>query len=193
MADVLECVDDLRSIGISCEALVAVGGVNKRIWITQKQQIDSYTLDADGYVNTLVMATDGSSLDYKLQRFVGKKNTHSGTVEGVVGDNVNLVAHNSLLKVFVDTPAKRAALEKYLNADEVVVFFETENGQIEIFGLDKGLEMSALAGSTGVLLQDDTGYLLTLSGQQRTLPNLMLVSGSLASTVAYLDALSETL
>jgi hypothetical protein len=139
------------------------------------------------------MATDGSSAAYQLQRFVGKKNTHSGTVEGVVGDNVNLITHNSLLKVFCDTPAKRTALEAYLNADECVVFFETENGQIEIYGLDKGLEMSALAGGTGVALQDDTGYLLTLSGQQRYLPNFMLVSGTLASTVAYLDALSETL
>lgn len=193
MAELLECVDVLESIGISCEALSAVGGVNKRIWITQKQQIDSYTLDADGYVDTLTMATDGSSNAYKLQRFIGKKNTHSGTIEGVVGDNVNLITHNSLLKVFCDTPAKRVALEAYINADELVVFFETEQGKIEIYGLDKGLEMSALTGGTGVALQDDTGYLLTLSGQQRTLPNFMLVSGTLASTIAYLDNLSETI
>ena len=68
-----------------------------------------------------------------------------------------------------------------------------KTGKIEIYGLDKGLEASALAGGTGVALQDDNGITLTLSGEQTKLPEFFLVGGALATSVAYLDNISETI
>ena len=58
MATATDCIDTLRSIGATCASVNQVGGVNKRLWITQLGQIASYTYDADGYVNTISMGTD---------------------------------------------------------------------------------------------------------------------------------------
>jgi hypothetical protein len=142
------CLDDIRSIGISCEAENQVGGVDKRIWLTQKGQISSYTKDVNGYVNTITMAANGSTT-YKLATITSKKNKNSGAIEGVVGDNVNLVKHTVIFKIYPENPAQKIAIEKLVNADEMVAFLQTENGQILVYGLDKGMEMSALAGGTG--------------------------------------------
>lgn len=185
-----DCIDDLRSIGISCEGQSQVGGVAKRIWLTQKQQIDSYTFDSDGYLDTIVMGALNPSTDYKLVTVTGKKYTHNGTFEGVVGANSNLIKHNAIVKIFTETPTQRDNVVKLFNADELVVFFENENGKIEVYGFDKGLEASALAGATGVQLQDDTGITLTLSGDQTKLPYFFLNGGTLATSIAYLDAIS---
>jgi hypothetical protein len=54
----VDCVDILRSITKSCGD--NVGGVNKRVWITQLQQIENYTFDSLGYVN---------SISYKRSRY----------------------------------------------------------------------------------------------------------------------------
>jgi hypothetical protein len=78
-----------------------------------------------------------------------------------------------------------------LNEDDVVVIYETEAGNVEIYGLEKGLEMSALSGSTGTALQDDFGITATFSGDQSSLPDMMLVGGSLTATIAYLDVITE--
>jgi len=193
MATATDCIDTLRSIGATCASVNQVGGVNKRLWITQLGQIASYTYDADGYVNTISMGTDNSSDSYKLITVTGKKFTHNGTLEGVVGNNVNLIKHNAIVKIYTDTPSQRDAVTALFKGQELVVFFENENGKIEIYGLDKGLEASALAGGTGVALQDDNGITLTLSGEQTKLPEFFLVGGSLATSVAYLDNISETI
>ncbi len=193
MATATDCIDTLRSIGATCASVNQVGGVNKRLWITQLGQIASYTYDADGYVNTISMGTDNSSDSYKLITVTGKKFTHNGTLEGVVGNNVNLIKHNAIVKIYTDTPAQRDAVTALFKGQELVEFFENENGKIEIYGLDKGLEASALAGGTGVALQDDNGITLTLSGEQTKLPEFFLVGGALATSVAYLDNISETI
>lgn len=186
-----DCIDIWDSIGLSCEGQNAVGGVAKRVWVSQLGQIDSYTEDGDGYIDTLTMATSGSTT-YKLKTITGKKLTHSGTVEGEVGDNVNLINHSAILKVYPTTPADRDSLTALFKADELVVLFETENGTIEIYGLEKGMEASALSGSTGVGLQDDTGITLTLAGAQTSLPKLFKATGgTLADSVTYLNNISE--
>jgi hypothetical protein len=67
------------------------------------------------------------------------------------------------------------------------VFFETDNGEIEIYGLENGLYATALTGNTGEQMQDDTAFTFTLSGLQTSLPKYFLYGGSLATSIAYLD------
>ncbi len=183
-----DCIDIWDSIGLACEAQNQVGGVSKRVWITQLAQIASYTEDGDGYVNAITMGANGSSA-YTLKTITGKKLTHSGTFEGEVGDNVNLINHTALLKIYTATPAQRDAVTALFKADELVVIFETENGTLEIYGLEKGMEASALTGGTGVGLQDDTGITLTLTGGQTTLPKYFK-TGTLADGITYLNNIS---
>lgn len=186
-----DCIELFRSIGISCANKNIVGGVNKRVWVTQLPQIASSTTDVNGNINTITMGVDSSSASYTLKTITSYKNSHSGTYEGAIGDNVNLIKHNAILKIYTSTQAQKESVEAMFNAEELVVFFETENGQIEVYGFDKGLEASALGGGTGVGLQDDTAVTLTLSGDQRKLPNYFLAGGTLATSIAYLDNISE--
>jgi hypothetical protein len=186
-----DCIDILESIGQGCEKENQVGGVNRRVWVTQKSQVVSTTTDANGYVNTITMGVDNSSDSYKLITVTGKDYTHNGVIEGVIGDNTNTFNHSAAIKIFTATPAERAAVETLFKAKDLIVIFQNENDQIEVYGLDKGLKASAFAGGTGTALQDDTGMLLTLSGEQRYLPKYFLNGGSLATSIAYLDNISK--
>jgi hypothetical protein len=88
------------------------------------------------------------------------------------------------------TPADREAIENLVNADDLFALFETEAGQIELFGITQGLNASAGTGATGVLLQDNTAFSLTLSGEQLSMPKLFLNGGTLADSITYLDGIS---
>lgn len=185
-----DCIDILRSISATCASINQIGGVDKRAWVTQLNQIESYTFDSNGYVNSLVTKEIGTTnYRYELAQIVGKKNTHSGNYEGVVGENVSLVKQNAILKIYTDSPSDRDKVVDLFDAQELVVFFENSNGKIEVFGLDKGLEGSALVGGTGTEMQDDTAVTITLTGDQNKLPYFFLYGGSLATSIEYLDSI----
>ena len=185
-----DCIDILRSISATCASINQIGGVDKRAWVTQLNQIESYTFDSNGYVNSLVTKEIGTTnYRYELAQIVGKKNTHSGNYEGVVGENVSLVKQNAILKIYTDSPSDRDKVVELFDAQELVVFFENSNGKIEVFGLDKGLEGSALVGGTGTEMQDDTAVTITLTGDQNKLPYYFLYGGSLATSIEYLDGI----
>jgi len=187
----MACIDLLNGITASCEALNKVGGVNKRVWIGQLSQLSSFDTDVDGYIDTITMATDASSNDYTLKKFSGKKNKNSGTYELTAGENVNTFNTSFNLEVFHYTPEDRSNLEALINADDVFVLTQTDAGQIEVFGIEQGLNASAGSGGTGVGLQDKTSFTLTLSGEQMNLPKLFLNGGTLAASISYLDGISE--
>ena len=182
----LDCVDILRSITKSCGD--NVGGVNKRVWITQLQQINSYTYDSLGYVNSLVTKENGNTnYPYELKKVISKKGSHSGNVEALENVNIDVFKHTAILKAYATTPEQRDSLVSLYGASKVVVFFETDNGEIEIYGLENGLYATALTGNTGEQMQDDTAFTFTLSGLQTSLPKYFLYGGSLATSIAYLD------
>jgi hypothetical protein len=187
----MACVDLLAGIAASCDALNKVGGVNKRVWIGQLSQITGYSQDANGNIETITMDTDASSNPYTLKKFTGKKNKNNGTYELTSGDNVNTFNTSFNLEVFHYTQEDRENLEALINADDVFVVAQTDAGQIEVFGIDEGLNASAGTGGTGTNLQDKTSFTLTLSGEQRKLPYLFLNGGTLATSITYLDGISE--
>jgi hypothetical protein len=194
------CVELIAGLDASCAALNKVGGVKKRVWITQLSQLSAtspYTVGANGYITAITMGTDGSGNDYTLKQFVGKKSKNSIALALTVGPNVNTHKTDFLLALYHFTPADRESIETLINCEDVVVFAETEAGQIEVLGIDQGLNASAGTGGVGVNLQDATEYMLTLSGEQRNLPYLFdtsdpatPVTTGLASSKAHLDALS---
>lgn len=177
-----ECIDIFRSIGASCNALNNVGGVNKRVWITQLSQVLSYTFDADGYLNTINLI-DGEN----LKTITGKKFSNSGNFEGVIG-NAKLIKQNAILKIFYSNPIDKSSLETYIKAQQLVIFFETESKKIEVYGLEKGMTLSALAGGTGTNLQDESSALYTISGEQKSLP-FYFKNGSFIESIEYLNNL----
>lgn len=182
------CVDLLKGINPSCDALKKAGGVNKRIWICQKNQITAYTKDADGNLDSITLDTT-NSITSKLKKFIGQTYKNSATYELQVGENVNTFNHSLAMVIYHSTHAERDTIEQLVNAEDLVAFIETNAGQIEVLGFELGIKASAGTGGTGVNLNDATSYTLTLSGQQRKLPQLMLVT-DLAGTITYLDNLS---
>jgi phosphoribosyl-AMP cyclohydrolase len=182
----LDCVDILRSITKSCGD--NVGGVNKRVWITQLQQIERYTFDSLGYVNSITTKEVGTTnYGYEFKKVISKKGSHSGNVEAIENVNVDVFKHTAILKAYATTPEQRDSLVSLYGASKVVVFFETDNGEIEIYGLENGLYATALTGNTGEQMQDDTAFTFTLSGLQTSLPKYFLYGGTLATSIAYLD------
>jgi len=187
----VDCVDILRSITKSCGD--NVGGVNKRVWITQLQQIESYTYDSLGYVNSITTKEVGTTnYGYELKKVISKKGSHSGNVEAIENVNVDVFKHTAILKAYATTPEQRDSLVSLYGASKVVVFFETDNGEIEIYGLENGLYATALTGNTGEQMQDDTAFTFTLSGLQTSLPKYFLYGGSLHTSIAYLDNIGLT-
>jgi hypothetical protein len=184
------CVDLIQGLNPSCEALNKAGGVNKRVWIGQLSQLTPatpYTDDVDGYITALSLIT--TSPVQKLHKFIGKTYKNNGSYELQVGENVNTFNHSATLLLYHFTPEDRKAIEQLANADDLFVIFETEAGQVEVFGIEKGLNASAGSGGTGTNLNDTTAYTITVSGQQLNMPKLMKVT-DLAGTITYLDGIS---
>lgn len=184
------CNDLISGINPACDALNKVGGVNKRVWIGLKGNI-TYTKDSNGYVNTVSMGTVGS-LPSKLYTFIGKRDKNSFAFPLTAGENINTFNHQAMMALYYSTPSELETLNQLANADDVVVFMEGNDSKIYVLGLDKGLNATAGEGGSGILLNDSTAYMITLSGEQTTAPNIFRVNAaaSLATNQAYLDALT---
>jgi len=183
------CSTTLSELLAGCDAVRKRGGVKKRVWIGRLADI-TYTTDVDGYVDSLTLAT--VSPPNKIYKYVGRKFKHNGTLEGVVGENFNSITHNVNLLLYYFSPEEKEAIENLWNAEDVVVFVELEAGQIEVWGLDTGLNGSALSGGTGTAFQDSTALTVTLSGAQDTLPKEYRSASStvLQDSIDALDALT---
>lgn len=185
------CVELVQGINPSCEALNKVGGVKKRVWIGQLNQISAYSLNASGYINTISMANDPSGNPYELKKFIGRKSKNSIKSSITAGDNINTFKQEVMLMLYHFTPEDREAIESLVNADDLFVIAETESGQIEVLGIDEGLNCSAGEGGSGVNLQDNTAFSITLGGEQRKLPYLFDSGSGLSGSKTYLDGLSS--
>lgn len=186
----VDCTSDIvEGLDPSCEALEKVGGIKKRVWIGNLDEI-VYTQDENGYVDSITM-TGGSPIP-TLFRFTGKKYKHTQKITGVIGTNVNIFTQDMLLVLYYYTPAEREAIEGLYHADDVVIFIETESGQIEISGLDKGCIASAAAGGIGATLNDDTALTLTMTASETKLPYVFRAGSSddLQVSKDYLDGIS---
>jgi hypothetical protein len=185
------CIELTEGLNPSCDALNKVGGVNKRVWIAQESQIAGYTTDntTKNIATVTMKQIPGTSPAeyYKLHQFVSKRDKHDFGVELVAGENVNVFNQQAILSLYAFTQKEQEAIEKLANADDLVVFYETNAGQIKVSGIDIGLNATAMTMREGILLNDPTVAQLTLEGEEKKLPQVMFVT-SLADTIAYLDA-----
>ncbi len=189
MADCLELLDNLDP---SCDALNKPAGADKRVYLTSKSHF-SYTVDGNGYVNSLSMLTNGS-IPFKLKKFIGQPDKNSATWPLTAGENVNTWNHTWVEPLYYSNPSELLAIEKACKAKQLVAIFQGADDKIMILGLDKGLKATAGEGGTGILLNDSTAWTITLSGEQRFMPKYFSINGETATidqNLAYLDALSD--
>lgn len=190
-ASATNCNDLLAGMNPGCDGFNKVGGINKRVWIGKKDNI-TYTVDGNGYVNSVTMATIGS-LSSKLYKFIGKRDKNSASWPMTAGDNVNTFNHTVMMELFYSNPTELLALEALSNSDDNIIFIQGNDDRIIALGLENGLNASAGEGGTGTLLNDSTAYKLTMTGESRYMPKYFSVNGTnatVAANIAYLDALS---
>ncbi len=190
----MTCNDLIAGLFPGCDALNKVGGVNKRVYIGLKANITT-SVDTAGYVNSIAMANVGS-LPSKLYKFNGKRDKNSATWPVTPGDNVNTFKHTAIMELFYSNPTELLSIQSLVNADDVVVIMQQNDDKLVCLGLDIGLNASAGDGGTGTLLNDSTGYKVTLSGEQKIMPQYFSINGTtatLAQNLAYLDAISSAI
>lgn len=184
------CNELLVGLDPTCAGLNKVGGVNKRFWAIQKSNF-TYSTGGDGYVNNITPGVTGS-ITNQLIKFTAKKDKISATWPMTAGDNVNTFNHSFVAPFYTSNPTEQLSVEKLLNADDVVIIYQENASNIRILGLENGLNGSAGEGGSGTILNDNTGYTGTLSGEQTTMPHYFSISptATLTQNIAYLDALS---
>jgi len=180
------CANDLISLDPNCDALKKKGGIKKRVWAGLKDNL-TLTVDADGNVDTVTVAALSPAAG--LVTYTGKKLKHNGALTGEVGENTNTIKQDLNLVLYHYTQEQKTAIENLFNSEEVVLFVETEAGQIECWGYDTGLTASALTGGTGTALNDSTAITVTLTGSQDGLPKVCAFDTDLQGNIDYLDGL----
>lgn len=187
----MDCNGLLQGIDPICQALNKVGGINKRVWFIEKKYIlPSY--DNAGYMDSIALSTVGS-IQKKLIKFITKRDKNNATWPMTVGENVNTWNHGITLPLFIANPSDSLAAETLANTDDLVCFYQENADNIRVLGIGNGLNGSAGEGGSGTVLNDPTGYSLTLSGEEMAMPKYFSINGTVATinqNIAYLDALS---
>jgi hypothetical protein len=181
------CADQLTNLDPPCDALKKKGGLKKKVWVIGFDNA-TLTVDGDGYVDTLTIATTSPAT--LLNYFIGKRLKNNAVLTGEIGENANTINQDLNLVLYYYTPANRVAIENLFTSEEVIIFVETEAGQIEVYGYDTGLVASALTGGSGTALNDATALTITMSGAQDTLPKVAKFGADLAADIAYLNNLT---
>jgi hypothetical protein len=171
-----------NGIGVSCDDLRRIGGVNQRIWVFNQSGV-TYTTDVNGYITALTLP--GTEVLYP---FESAKKSHSGGSELVVQEGGNKFFKQMVTaKLFGTTPADLSVIEALTTAT-VGVIIETNNKEFVLYGKDNGLEMTAQTQNTGQVAASDTTYTITFEGEERDLPKFILDT-DYATTLAYLVGL----
>ena len=187
------CNDLVKGLDPTCDALNKVGGVNKRVWIGQLSQITGYSKDGGtDDISGISMAVNGS-IPFTLKKFISKRDKIAVTFPLSVGENINTFNHTLAIPLYYSTTQELNAIKNLCNADDLFVVFQDNNDELMVAGIELGLNASAGEGGTGILLNDATSYMVTLSGEQKSTPKYFNISSvaTLAQNIAYLDAISE--
>jgi len=181
--------DCLITSGIvaECEDLRRVGGVNKRFWVFNINQLDKtvgtngFTFDVNGYITAIAFTVYGG-----LYKFESQQQSHSGGYTAVVQVGGNrFFNHDALAKIFNTTPDDDAVIEELLVAD-VGIIMETNNQEFILFGGFNGMRIAEVVQNSGQESGSDTTTQLTFQGQEKELPKRILTT-DYATTLALLQ------
>lgn len=171
-------------VGINCAALKRVGGVNKRAYLFNLNDLTSSGEDANGYVNNLVFTSY-----LGLYKFISRKQAHSGGYTAQIqapGGN-KFYQHDVILKLFPDDPTEDAVLESLL-VSCVGIILEDNNQEFRLYGLTNGMDQSEGVQNTGQEPASDVADTLTFIGNEPDIPKRILINGSYENTKAALDS-----
>lgn len=201
---IVQCVDITEGLEPSCNALKKLAGLAKSVWVGQLGMIDAYSIDTNTLdITGFTMALNGS-IAYQLQRFVGKKLKHSHEQEIETGENINVINQKVNLVLYHYTSREKYAIEQLVNIEDGFAITQSMAGQLEVHGIDVqgslssddplgGLNASEGGGGSGVALNDENSFLVSLAGQHRIINRIFQRPGNLTlqQNIDYLNSLSN--
>ena len=171
-------------INVNCDDLRKPGGLYREAWVFNLSDLSApLAVTSENYITNLPLTT------YRgLYKFEGTKYSHEATWTEQTADGGNKSYQQSVtLRLFNSTPTHDAAIED-LGVAEVVVITRTNAGEFLIWGAENGLTSDGSTGGSGRQATDPTTSQIILVGTERFLPKRLLVGGSAAKTLAYLNA-----
>lgn len=172
-------------ISISCSDLRRVGGVNKRLWLFNIDDLASPIVGAtSGYVTNIPLTTYRTL--YKIE---GTKFAHSFEVNEQRTDSGNVQwEHKLMFKVFNTDPTEDAILES-LTVGEFGAIIQTNNLEFLILGAQNGLTSTEAKLKSGQKSGDDSTTEVTLTGLEQSVYKRLL-RNDVNHTLAYLNAMT---
>jgi hypothetical protein len=170
-------------IDIDCQDLKSVGGVDKAFYITSRDNIVSYELDAEGYVKRFTLSPYTN-----MYKFVSVKRAHNRSTNLVVQAGANkLFEQVFVAKLFATSPADDDVIENLAVVD-TVIFHRDNNSRWYAVGLENGLELTAYTQASGNEAATDTTDTLTFTGQEPKKPYRLNLDGGNQNFLEYLTA-----
>ena len=162
----MACVSILNGINDSCFQGF-VGGINE-VYILDKTYFSGYTLNATTEViSGLTLATGQTFKTYKLNSKVASTFTVNGTPS--VENGTNFYTSEIAVKFYKMNAVTRLEL-KNLTIGNLIMIVLDGNSKYWLVGLEGGLTVSAIAGTTGGSRGDYSGYDITFQEISRYMP-----------------------
>jgi|SRR6478609_3323099 len=180
-------------INISCSDLKRAGGINKRLWLFNIDDLATAIVATQtGYITNIPLTTYRTL--YKIE---AAKFAHSYEVNEQITESGNVQwEHKLMLKVFNTDPTEDATLETFA-IGEFGAIIQTNNLEFLILGAQNGMSSTEAKLKSGKKPGDDSTTEITLTGIEQTIYKRLLRQGSVASdptaiaaTLAYLNASS---
>lgn len=172
-------------IDITCADLRKPGGLYNTVWIFN---LDALRIPINVTVADYV--TDLEFLTYKsLYKFSSTKFSHEAVWSQQSGDGGNVSYNQTVtLRLANSNPAADRVIED-ASVSELVVITRSNAGEYQIWGAANGLAAGdGTTGGPGRQATDSTFSTLVLTGVETYLPKRLLIGGSDANTLAYLNA-----
>ncbi len=179
-------------ISIDCNNLRRQGGLNKRLWLFNLEDLRTSIDVTQSTVTTLNLITYAT-----LYKFEGAKYSHSATSKAVRSDAGNVSFEQTVMMKISNTNATEDAVLQDLSVAEVGAIVQTNNNAFLIYGAGNGLTCTGLESTTGEKLGDDSRSVITLTGTEITLPKRLVIpagtSGNVTQqTIYYLNAITNS-
>lgn len=172
-------------IAINCEDLRAVGGVNKRAFIFNLDDLaDAKYTENGGDITALNFET------YKgMYEFTSKKKSHSGgySVANPDAGSNKFFTHSVTVKLFPDTSSEDIVIEDLIVGNFGLIL-EDNNENFFLYGALNGMEVTEGTQNTGQDTNSDISDNLTFTGEEKKKPRRIIVT-DYATTKSYLEGL----
>jgi len=178
-------------ISVSCEDLRRPGGLAKRLWLFNIDDLRArIPVELAAYVTALEFLTyrglyEVESAKFSFEAFaIPQKNAEGGNVG---------ILHRLIIRALLNDPTDMLWFETLMTAD-VGAIVETNKGDFMIYGGGVGLSMPSGDGGSygsGRLPADNTAASVTLEAPETYMPKFFLRGGSRDTSLAYLNALTN--